>query len=99
MSSAPPDSQFRLDDRIAVVTGAFGNLGPIWAGALLGAGARVAGIELEGARESDAFHALLRRHGPDRLAVYRADVRDRDALLKVRRRIVDKISNPSILVN
>jgi NAD(P)-dependent dehydrogenase (short-subunit alcohol dehydrogenase family) len=89
----------RLDDRIAVVTGAFGNLGPIWVGALLDAGARVAGIELEGARESDAFHALLRRHGPDRLEIYRADVRDRDALLEVRRRIVDEIGTPSILIN
>ena len=99
MSVEPRPSPFRLDDRIAVVTGAFGNLGPIWVGALLDAGARVAGIELAEARESDAFHGLLRRHGSDRLSIYRADVRDRDALLEVRRRIVDEIGTPSILIN
>lgn len=90
---------FRLDGRVAVVTGAFGNLGPIWIGALLQAGAHVAGIELADARGPDAYHALLREHGDERLAIYRADVRDRDALAEVRDRIGDELGAPHVLVN
>ena len=46
MTADPRPIGYRLDGRIVVITGAFGNLGPIWAGALLDAGAQVAGIEL-----------------------------------------------------
>jgi len=44
---------FRLDGRVAIVTGALGKLGPVWASALAEAGATVVGIDLaEGADES-----------------------------------------------
>jgi len=99
MTGDPEPRGFRLDDRVAVVTGAFGNLGPIWIGALLGAGARVAGIDLEDARGSDAYHALLRVYGPERLSIYRADVRDRDALTEIRIRISDELGAPHVIVN
>ena len=35
-----------LRDRLAVVTGALGNLGPVWTAALAGAGARVVGLDV-----------------------------------------------------
>ncbi len=45
-----------LSGRVAVVTGALGNLGPVWSAALAGAGATVVGIDLrpaEGVLEAD----------------------------------------------
>jgi NAD(P)-dependent dehydrogenase (short-subunit alcohol dehydrogenase family) len=44
--------EFRLDGRVAIVTGALGKLGPIWASTLASAGATVVGVDLdEGADE------------------------------------------------
>ena len=54
---------FSLDNHVAVVTGSCGKLGPVWAEALLDAGARVAALDLPGARPSDAFAAMERRAG------------------------------------
>jgi NAD(P)-dependent dehydrogenase (short-subunit alcohol dehydrogenase family) len=45
-----------LRDRLAIVTGALGNLGPVWSEALAGAGARVVGLDLregDGVRQAD----------------------------------------------
>jgi NAD(P)-dependent dehydrogenase (short-subunit alcohol dehydrogenase family) len=38
---------FRLDGRVAVVTGSLGKLGPVWTSALTDAGATVVGIDLQ----------------------------------------------------
>jgi NAD(P)-dependent dehydrogenase (short-subunit alcohol dehydrogenase family) len=72
-----------LSGRLALVTGALGKLGPVWIGALAGAGARVIGIdvragEVEGAEAIDV-----------------ADVTDRDSLLALR----ERIGTPDVLVN
>jgi NAD(P)-dependent dehydrogenase (short-subunit alcohol dehydrogenase family) len=40
-------SAFRLDGRVAIVTGALGKLGPVWTSALADAGATVVGIDLQ----------------------------------------------------
>ncbi len=88
-----------LAGRVAVVTGALGNLGPIWIGALLGAGANVAGVDLEAARVSDSFAALQAEHGAERLRLYRADVRERAQLEAARDRVVDDLGVPHVLVN
>jgi NAD(P)-dependent dehydrogenase (short-subunit alcohol dehydrogenase family) len=40
-----------LSGQVAVVTGVLGRLGTVWTGALLGAGARVVGLDLPGAGE------------------------------------------------
>src|SRR4051794_37809385 len=42
-----------LAGRVAVVTGALGNLGPVWTTALADAGAEVVGVDL---REGDGVH-------------------------------------------
>src|SRR5215207_4048930 len=88
-----------LDGRVAVVTGALGNLGPIWIGALLDAGASVAGIDLEAARSSAAFDGLREQYGSERLRLYRADVRERAQLDAARDRILDDLGVPDVLVN
>jgi NAD(P)-dependent dehydrogenase (short-subunit alcohol dehydrogenase family) len=88
-----------LAGRVAVVTGALGNLGPIWIGALLDAGASVAGIDLAGARASEAFDALCERHGSYRLRLYRGDVCHRADLDAARAQIVADLGVPHILVN
>lgn len=88
-----------LAGRVAVVTGALGNLGPIWIGALLEAGASVAGIDLPQARPSEAFDGLREQHGSDRLMLCRADVRERADLEAAREQIVADLGVPHVLVN
>jgi len=88
-----------LAGRVAVVTGAQGNLGPIWIGALLDAGAVVAGVDLPSARPTDAFTALREQVGPDRLKLYPADVRERLDLNAARDCIVADLGVPHVLVN
>src|SRR3954465_7776495 len=88
-----------LAGRVAVVTGGLGNLGPIWIGGLLDAGASVAGIDLPGARPSEAFRALRERVRSERLRLYQADVRERADLNAVRDQIVTDSGVPHVLVN
>ena len=89
---------FRLDGRVAIVTGALGKLGPIWIEGLLEAGATVAGLDRPEAAESGPFAELRERHGP-RLALYRADVLDRGGLAGVRDRLLEELGAPAVLVN
>ena len=70
---------FTLDNQVAVVTGALGRLGPVWVEALLDAGARVAALDLSGARMSPAFQALAARTG-DRLKRFDCDITDRASI-------------------
>ena len=90
---------FDLTDRTAVVTGALGRLGPVWIQALLAAGARVAGIDLQDAPDSPALESCVTEFGEDRLRLYRADVLDRASLEKVRSSCADDLGIPTILVN
>ena len=91
-------SLFRLDDQIAIVTGASGKLGPVWADGLLEAGARVAALDLPGATASDAYAALARRAG-DRLRRFDCDVTLRTSIAAALDAVSREMGEPSILVN
>jgi NAD(P)-dependent dehydrogenase (short-subunit alcohol dehydrogenase family) len=90
---------FDLTGRTAVVTGGLGKLGPIWAAALLEAGASVAALDLPGARPSPAFASLVERHGNRQLCVYPADVTDRASLREALAACSRELGEPTILVN
>jgi NAD(P)-dependent dehydrogenase (short-subunit alcohol dehydrogenase family) len=84
-----------LEGSLAVVTGPFGNLGPIWVEALAGAGGEVVGID----RRDDGADELAERAraagGGFRLEV--ADVTERDSLAEIARRLDG--TAPAVLVN
>jgi len=90
--------RFRLDGRVAVVTGALGNLGPVWTAALLDAGATVVGLDLPPAEPDAAVRALLDAHG-SRLSLIGADVTDLAAVRAARDRVVASHGVPHVLVN
>jgi NAD(P)-dependent dehydrogenase (short-subunit alcohol dehydrogenase family) len=87
-----------LAERVAVVTGALGRLGPVWCEALLEAGASVAGIDLAPTPISPAFRAL-QDQSASRLRLYRADVCSRESLDGARRQCEADLGVPAILVN
>jgi NAD(P)-dependent dehydrogenase (short-subunit alcohol dehydrogenase family) len=76
-----------LTGRVAVVTGASGNLGSVWASALADAGMEVVGVDV--ALPSDGA----------RVSTMRASVTDRGALEDVLARITREVGTPSALVN
>lgn len=90
--------RFRLDGRVAVVTGALGNLGPVWAEALLQAGAAVFGLDLPGTTPNAAFAALQSTYG-ERLKLLAASVTERAALEAARDQVLSSAGVPSVLVN
>jgi NAD(P)-dependent dehydrogenase (short-subunit alcohol dehydrogenase family) len=92
-------ARFNLDGRVAVVTGALGNLGPVWVEALLEAGATVAGLDLPDATPNAAFARLQRTYSGARLALLGASVTDRDAVIRARDTILATFGVPSVLVN
>ncbi len=73
-SGTRTDDLFRLDSKTAVVTGASGKLGPVWIGALLDAGARVAGIDVldPSAGPPSEITEILSRHGGEKRSVAQA---------------------------
>ena len=93
-----PD-RFRLDGRVAVVTGASGKLGPIWTSALIEAGAFVFGLDLESAVARPEVKRIEAAHGPERFAALVADVTERLSLEMAASAIVTARGVPSVLVN
>ena len=89
---------FRLDNQIAVVTGACGKLGPIWVEALLDAGARVAALELPGAPASAAFKDLADRCG-DQVQRFDCDITSRVSIEGAAESLVREMGEPAVLVN
>ena len=93
-----PAGFFRLDGSVAVVTGACGKLGPVWMEALAGAGARVAGLDLPGARAPDGLRSLMDRHKGS-VMLGEADVTSRASLDAALGWCVATLGRPTILVN
>jgi NAD(P)-dependent dehydrogenase (short-subunit alcohol dehydrogenase family) len=90
---------FDLSGRIAVVTGALGQLGPIWIDGLLNAGGVVAGIDRPEADDAPRFAELQERYDRTRLRLYRGDIRDPAQVIEVRDRCMAELGVPSVLVN
>ena len=90
--------RFRIDGRVAVVTGVLGNLGPVWAQALLEAGATVIGQDLADARMNGEFERLQARYA-DALTLVAGDVTDRAALCAARDTVLSRYAVPTVLVN
>src|SRR5262245_732153 len=91
--------RFSLAGEIAVVTGVLGRLGPIWAEALIEAGATVAALDRPGARPSAAFTELSERVDAGVLRRFDADITDRSSIDAARDAIAERLGTPSILVN
>lgn len=91
-------TRFDLTGRTAVVTGAFGNLGPVWASALLDAGATVVALDLPSATPSTAFEALVAGFG-ERVVTLRADVTVRASVEEAYESCIATVGPPDILVN
>jgi NAD(P)-dependent dehydrogenase (short-subunit alcohol dehydrogenase family) len=89
---------FRLDNQVAVVTGACGRLGPIWAQALLGAGARVAALDMPGALATAGFATLAAAH-PDRLVRTDCDITSRPSIEAAAAEVCGRWGVPTVLVN
>ena len=87
-----------LEGRVAIVSGAFGRLGPLWCEALVDAGATVVGFDLARTEAPERFAAVQRRAG-ERLRALAGDVRDRSSLVAARDRCGSEVGTPSIVVN
>ena len=90
---------FRIDGQVAVVTGALGNLGPVWIETLLEGGATVLALDLAQAEISPDYRNLQERFDESRLELDRADVRDRESLETACERCLKRFGVPAVLVN
>ena len=90
--------RFSLDDRVAVVTGAGGKLGPVWIEALLEAGARVAALDLPGATPSALFREVAERAG-SAVRRFDCDISDRSSIEAAAAAVAQSMAEPSVLVN
>jgi NAD(P)-dependent dehydrogenase (short-subunit alcohol dehydrogenase family) len=99
MSDEPSQrrSRFDLTDKVAVVTGGSGKLGPVWSRGLLESGAIVFSLDLPGAYGAGT-DALADRYG-SRLRRVTADVTDRVSLEVVLRAIMSDLGHVDVLVN
>ncbi len=84
---------------VAVVTGGLGRLGPVWAAALLAAGAAVAALDLDEVTAGESFLSLQQEVGADRLRLLRGDVRDRSSLERALEQCFAELGRPTVLVN
>lgn len=86
---------FRLDGKVAVVTGGCGNLGPFWTMALLEAGAKVVIADLPGTKPPE----ILMKYPEVQLKEFFADITDIETLHTVHIEINKVFGKVDILVN
>jgi NAD(P)-dependent dehydrogenase (short-subunit alcohol dehydrogenase family) len=89
---------FRLDGKIAVVTGASGKLGPTWSRALIEAGARVAALDLPDSVATESMQILAREAGAALVRID-ADVTSRASLDAAALRVRAELGDADVLVN
>ncbi|MBB5077977.1 SDR family oxidoreductase [Nonomuraea endophytica] len=87
-----------LTGEIAVVTGVLGRLGAVWTDALLGAGAKVLGLDIHGELSAELAETL-NRHGGERFVLAKADITDRLSLGAALELCLAELGRPAILVN
>jgi 3-oxoacyl-[acyl-carrier protein] reductase len=87
-----------LSGKIAVVTGATGQLGRVMAATLASCGADVAVHYLQNKAIAETLCQTLSQSGVRALAV-QADVTDQDAIFKMRDTIAARLGSPDIIVN
>lgn len=90
-----PDTLFDVSDQVAIVTGSSGQLGSIYARALLARGARVAGVDIA----ASAVSTELQREYPDRFLVVDANIADKASLIAARDLIFERWGSPTALIN
>jgi NAD(P)-dependent dehydrogenase (short-subunit alcohol dehydrogenase family) len=90
---------FALEGETAVVTGASGNLGPVWIEALLEQGASVLAIDRPDLQGSQALEALVSRWLDQRLSFVFSDVRNRETLQAACEECKRRWGLPTVLVN
>jgi NAD(P)-dependent dehydrogenase (short-subunit alcohol dehydrogenase family) len=86
---------FGLKGKVAVVTGAAGQLGGEYVKALLAAGAVVAGLDID----PDNPQSRLQDICQDNFMVLKADITRKNELAAALKKIVLRLGNPQILVN
>ena len=92
-------TRFQLDGQVAVVTGACGKLGPVWVGALLEAGARVAALDLPAAPPSPRLRRAGQRSGRTPVVRVDCDITQRASIEAAAQAVVSRLGTPSVLVN
>ncbi|MFI6292664.1 SDR family oxidoreductase [Nonomuraea sp. NPDC050790] len=87
-----------LTGETAVVTGVLGRLGAVWTDALLGAGAKVLGLDVHSELSAELAETLT-RHGDERFVLAKADITDRLSLGAALELCLAELGRPTILVN
>jgi NAD(P)-dependent dehydrogenase (short-subunit alcohol dehydrogenase family) len=91
-------NDFRLDDRVAIVTGALGLLGQEHCAALVQAGAHVVATDLDAERLA-AFSSRLEGVSRRRVLGVSADVTDAASLDRLRQRVLGEFGRLDVIVN
>lgn len=91
--------RFDLTDRVAVITGGAGLLGPRHAEAVLDAGGRVVLVDVAADRLETVAAGLESRFGPGRVLTCAADITDRPAMETVLQHLLDRFGRLDILIN
>jgi NAD(P)-dependent dehydrogenase (short-subunit alcohol dehydrogenase family) len=90
--------KFRVDDRIAIVTGGLGQLGMQFSVSLCDYGAKVAVIDITTEKKKDN-HEFDNYLNSGNIKLYKADITNRPQLEKTLDGIKKDLGNPSILIN
>ena len=86
---------FSLSGKVAVVTGASGQLGGEYVRTLLEAGAQVAAFDIDPANPKGRLGEVRTK----RLLTVRVDIREARSIEKGLKRVVSKLGHPSVLIN